>query len=318
MPRTLSNIEIYVNVATKLGLTTERIESGNRSPLLISDGKKFTLINTKSPGFYPEARRFNAVFTSSKILTQTILNRLGYKTIKTVLVKSGSFESVEILDDFLTTTASLFPVLIKPNRGYDGKNIDIVEDKAQLTRIAHTHFVAKNDFLIQPILTQDEYRILVVNDRVELVHSKTNQHIIGDGTSTITELLEPLGDNKKDLVFIEWQYKKLHLSADSVLPAGQRFDCHLAKIPSCTYYKTDNFDPAMERWALTLAKDISSPVVGIDVFVSGPPSDTSLYTIIELNSNPAIYYLPTRCSDHVTGPRIVERILRDYFNITHS
>lgn len=317
MPRTLSNIEIYVNVASKLGLTTERIEGGNRSPLLISDGKKFTLINTKAPGFYPQARRWNAAFTNSKILSQTILNRLGYKTIRTELVKSGSFESLEVLNNFIEGIEHDFPVLVKPNRGYDGKNIDIVEDMEQLTKIAHTHFKEKNDFLIQPILTQDEYRILVINDSVELVHSKTNQHVIGDGTSTIKQLLEQLGDSKKDLIFIEWQYKKLQLSPASILDEGQRFDCHLAKIPSVTYYKTDKFDPNMERWAIALAKDISSPVVGIDVFVDGSISDTSGYTVIELNSNPAVYYLPTRCNDTVTGPRIVEKILRDYFNISN-
>jgi hypothetical protein len=318
MPRTLSNIEIYVNVAKTLGLTTERIESGHHSPLLISDGKKFTLINTKSPGFYPEARRWNAAFTASKILTQTILNRLGYKTINTELVKSGSFESLEILNDFISTLEPDFPALVKPNRGYDGKHIDIVENVEQLLTIAHTHFEAKNDFLIQPILTQDEYRILVINDSVELVHSKTNQHIIGDSTSTIEQLLEPLGENKKNLVFIEWQYKKLNLSPTSILNKDQRFDCHLAKIPSPSYYKTDTFDHNMEQWAITLAKAISSPVVGIDVFISGDLSDTTGYTLIELNSNPALYYLPTRCNDTTTGPRIVEKILRDYFNLTRS
>ena len=315
MPTTPKNIELYITVAKKLGLQTEMVDSGARSPLLISKGDKFTLINTKSPGFYPTVGRWNATFTSSKLLSQTILDRFGYTTIKTIFLQPRLFKTQTALLKQIKNEKLNFPVLVKPNYGCDGNNIDIADNATQLKNISKRHFNNNAGFLVQPIINQHEYRILVVNNTVQLVHSKENHHIIGDGISTIATLLNTIKQSEKDIVFINWQYKKLKLSPTSILAKGMIFECHLTRKPSCTYYKTKDFDPAMERWAIKLAKDISSPVVGIDVFVPDTLSDPTSYTIIELNSNPAIYYLPLRCNDIVTGPRIVEKVLCDYFEI---
>jgi len=54
-------------------------------------------------------------------------------------------------------------------------------------------------------------------------------------------------------------------------------------------------------------------VVGIDVFIPENFDEIDSYTIIELNTNPALYYLPKRCDDDVTAPRIIEKVLRDFF-----
>ena len=315
MPYIPKNIELYIDAAKKIGLTAEIMESGNRFPLLVSNKEKFAIINTKSPGFYPNVSRMQATLTGNKILTQTILKRLGYKTIETELVKVNSFKSTEEIIDYTNKSTRVFPVLLKPNFGGDGKNICIVSNTKELREATTHYYKLKKSFLFQPIISQPEYRILVVNNEVQLVHSKANQFIVGNGKSTISELLSEVKNDKKDDVFIEWQHKKHNLSPSCVLEAGKHFEHHLARNPSTDYYCTKDFDPDMERWALDLAKKLSAPVLGIDVFVPGSLSETDSYTIIELNSNPAIYYLPARCNDNVTGPRIAEKVLRDYFNI---
>jgi hypothetical protein len=318
MTHSPSNLDLYVNASVKLGLTVEKIDSGIRSPLMISNGAKFTLINTKSPGFYPSNMRWTASFTGSKMLSQKILSKIGYKTIKTHFIKKTDFESSSQLREFITAGFFTFPVLVKPNYGSDGENISIVENLEDLVEVACMQFENKRSFLIQPIMSESEYRVLVVNGTVQLIHSKANQYVTGDGVATIAALLESVKPKNKDSVYIKWQYKKMKLDSASILPNGIKFEHHLTKVPSLDYYKTSDFDPAMEKWALKLAADISSSVVGIDVFVPGSVSDTDAYTIIELNSNPAVYYLPKRCNDIHTGPRIVEKVLRDYFNIPNK
>lgn len=317
MRTTESNIQMYITVAKKLGLETKYVQSTpTRQPLLICNSERFFLINTNSPGFYPEARRWNAHFTGSKLLTQKILNQFGYNTIHTYALRVKDYPDQRALVKFLATEVYEFPVLIKPDRGKDGNDISIVEDVRSLQTTAAQLYKHGNDFLIQPINTEAEYRILVVDYKVVLMHSKKNQSVVGDGTSTIKQLLEHVPEKKKDSVYISWQHKKHGTKPSSVLPPGVTFEYHLTKIPSADYYKTKDFHPTVTKWAVSLAQTISSPVVGIDVFIPHSFTDPRTFTIIELNSNPALYYLPKRCNDSVTGYSIIETVLRNFFNLT--
>lgn len=311
-----SNVAMYEEVAKKLGLATEYVQSTpHRKPLLISNNKKFFLINTGSPGFYPETKRWNAHFTGSKLLTQEILKKFKYNVIKTDEVRVAQFPNHRSLSSFLNENEYTYPCLIKPDRGQDGANIAIAEDSDQLVKISRIHFLKKQDFLIQPIVVQKEYRILVVNNEVVLMHSKHNQSVIGDGKSSIKKLLASVSENKKNTVFIAWQHKKLGTKPSTILKKGERFEYHLTKIPTRVFYETKNFPPATKKWAIKLAETISSPVVGIDVFIPESFTNTSQYTIIELNSNPAVYYLAKRCGDTMTGYKIIEKVIRDYFKL---
>lgn len=312
-----SNLAMYERVAKKMGLNCEYIYSSHKKkPLLISDGKKFFLINTGTPGFYPNVKRFNAHFTSNKILTQEILQKFNYRVIVTTPVHIENYASKEALLTELDTKNRHFPLLLKPNKGQDGNGITICETQAQLHATCAALFEARQDFLIQPIITQSEYRILVVDDEVVLMHSKRNQSVIGDGVSSIETLLSKVPASKKSSVVINWQHVKKHTNKDTILPNGEHFEYHITKIPSKDVYYTENFPPAVVTWALKLASTISAPVVGIDVFIPDDISHTDSYTIIELNSNPAVYYLPKRCNDIETPYRIIEKVLKNHFNLS--
>lgn len=307
---------IYTEVAKKLGLATEIVQSSRtKKSLLISSDETFCLVGVGHPGFYPAARRGVGHFSASKLLTQKILARYGYNVIQTKEIRIGDFSSAKALATHIRTTGHTFPVLTKPDQGYDGIGIPIAENSAQLTKVGRKYYQDKDDFLVQPILDQPEYRILVVGNEVMFIHSKHNQGVTGDGKSTITQLLAKVKDSTKDTAFIAWQHKKLGTKSSTVLEAGTLFEYHLIKIPSAVYYKTKNFPPALKKWALGVSKTLSTNVVGIDVFIPGDFADTDSYTIIELNTNPALYYLPKRCNDDVIAFTVVEKILRSYFKL---
>ncbi|MDC1205620.1 hypothetical protein N8083_02115, partial [Candidatus Pacebacteria bacterium] len=219
------------------------------------------------------------------------------------------------LSNYLQKRTSSYPVLIKPDKGFRGRGIAIAENLSQLKRLALPNYKAKKDFMIQPILDQNEYRILVVNNEVVLMHSKANPSVMGDGVATIKQLLAPILDIAKDETFISWQHTKKRTKPSSILTKGETFEYHLTKKPTTTYYETENMPLPVKKWALKLAKDISSPVVGIDVFIPGPLSETSRYTIIELNSNPGVDYLITYCNDNRSPFLIFEKVLQDYFKV---
>lgn len=316
MKKNISTLTLYTNAAKKLGLKTELVQSSHvRKRLLISNNETFCLVSAKNPGFYPAATRWIAHFTGGKLMTQKILKRYGYKVISTTEVKIGTYGSLKNFTEKLTAKHKKFPLLIKPDRGYDGIGIEIADSSTKFKQIIVKLYRNKKDFLIQPILEQNEYRILVIQGEVMLMHSKHKQGVLGNGTSTIKELLSEVKDSTKDPVFIKWQHQKLGTKPSSILPKDTLFEYHLVKLPTSTYYKTSHFPEGTRKWAEGVANTISSPVVGIDVFIPGDFKDTDEYTIIELNTNPAIYYLPKRCNDDVTAPKIIEKVLRNYFAI---
>lgn len=311
-----TNIEIYKVAAKNLGLKSELVQSSpTKKVLLISNSKKFFLASAAAPGFYPETSRWNAHFSGSKLLTQKMLKRFGYKVITSKEIRIADFSSSKELCASLEKGRYSFPLLIKPDKGLMGQGIAIIENISQLKKQAIVNFKNESDFMLQPILNQAEYRIFVLNGEVILMHSKCNPYVTGDGKSTISQLLQEIPSGKKDTAFIAWQHSVHNTKSTTVLSKNSKFEYHLTKKPNTDYYETTDIPQAVKKWALRLAKDVSSPVVGIDVFIKGSVTDTSSYTIIELNNNPGVNYLITFCNDDKTPYRIFEKVLKDYFKI---
>jgi len=312
-----SDLNILLETAKKIGLTTEWLtKTPTKKILLIADAKKFYLAGG-STGFYPQVKRFNAIMTGNKLITQNILKRLNYNVIQSTKIIIAEHKSFSTCWQKLNTQAYTYPVLIKPNKGSWGKGITIVESESKLKKNLRFHFKNQTDCMVQPILDEKEYRIMVLNDEVVLMHSKHNPHIIGDGRTTINDLLNQLATWCKSTVYIKWQHQKLKTNSQTVLNLGQKFDYNLTKIATATYYETyksKKIPKAIERWALKLAKDIDAPVVGIDVFIPGNFSQVKDFVIIELNSNPGLAYLITDCKDKVTPYEIFEKVLYNYFS----
>ncbi|MFT5849354.1 MAG: hypothetical protein ACI9H6_000159 [Patiriisocius sp.] len=316
MKNNVPTTTIYTEVAKKLGLTVEVVQgTPTKKSLLISNDQTFCLLSKGYPGFYPTSRRSAGHFTVSKMLTQKVLKKYGYNVIKTREVRLDAFSSAKEIGLYAAGIRQKFPVLTKPDRGYDGIGITISENAAQLSKVAKKYYKDSNDFLIQPLLDQNEYRILVIDNDVVLMHSKHNQSVVGDGKSTIKQLLSEVKESAKDTAYIALQHKVLKTKPSTILEEGAKFKYHLIRLPSAEYYKTEKFPPALKKWAKKLAQTLSTSVVGIDVFIPGDITDTDSYLIIELNSEPATYYLPKRCNDETTAFTIAEKVLRSYFKL---
>jgi glutathione synthase/RimK-type ligase-like ATP-grasp enzyme len=313
-----SNLNILSESAKRIGLKTEwLVNTSSQKILLVSDTKKFYLASGKAPGFYPLSKRFNAVMSNNKLIAQNILKRLNYKVIESTKIIISEHKSFAEFWSNLKTKGYKYPVLVKPNKGLWGKGITIAENELELMKTLRQHFKEHSDCMVQPILNEKEYRIMVLNDEVVLMHSKHNPHIVGDGKSTIKELLDQVATWRKNDVYIKWQHKKLKTTQKTILELGQKFDYHLTKIPTAIYYETfksKKIPKAVERWALKLAKDIDSSVVGIDVFIPGNFTQVKDFVIIELNSNPGLDYLITHCHDPITPYEIFDKVLNNYFS----
>src|SRR5262249_29717029 len=82
-----------------------------------------------------------------------------------------------------------FPVFCKPNIGARGNFAEIVRDEAGLVDYAQRVAVEFESFLIEPLIEGAEHRVLVHDGRAVFQSTKQAPVLIGDGTSTLGELL---------------------------------------------------------------------------------------------------------------------------------
>ena len=87
-------------------------------------------------------------------------------------------------------------VVIKPNKGAMGIGVYHITDENDLYEKAKLLLTSKYSISICPFYhIKNEYRVVILDDEIKLIFKKINPIIIGDGKSTLKELL--LKFNKK-------------------------------------------------------------------------------------------------------------------------
>ncbi len=315
MKKKQNSIQIIKSIADSLGYKTKYLSTPNAPKrLMVSNSKKMCILNSSIFGFYPEIQRWQQHLFDSKILTQEVLDTLGYNTIPTKKVQYKKYQSFTALINSILPTIKKYPVIAKPETGFKGNDISIAENKTRLRTILKQNYQNKKNILIQPILHNDEYRILIVNNTVEVVHIKQWHHITGDGKQTLGTLLSKINDREKDAVFIKQQLNQRNLTLSSVLSKNDTFPYHLTRFSSPDdYYQSKKIPKVISSWAQKLAFDISSPTIGIDIFAPKGILNPSSFIIIELNANPAFDYIKYRYNDPEKMKQIITNVLTHYF-----
>jgi glutathione synthase/RimK-type ligase-like ATP-grasp enzyme len=84
-----------------------------------------------------------------------------------------------------------FPLVVKPNTGTGGEDVGRVDTAAALEKGVMALFQKHRAICLSPFLEiAQEYRILMLDDECQLAYSKRRPHILGDGQSTLLELIE--------------------------------------------------------------------------------------------------------------------------------
>ncbi len=311
----LSNIQAVKEAAEALFYTATYLPGAKKAKrLLVSNGKKMYIANSTLFGFYPEVQRWQQHLFGSKILTQVVLRQLGYHTIASFTAYCDDYASVTALQNDVAKEHLQYPVIVKPEGGARGRDITLALTQTALKAQVKALYLKKKNLLVQPVLVHDEYRILIVNGKVEVIHMKQLNHIVGDGIQTIRELLLKKHNGEKDVTFIKLELKKRGLRPESVLLKDDTFLSHLTRFSSPDeYYQAKKFPKQITRWAEKLAKDISVSTIGIDIFAPNGLFDPESYIIIELNANPAFEYFHKRYNDSEKVKKIATKFLKHYF-----
>ena len=198
-----------------------------------------------------------------------------------------------------------YPVVIKPLDGNHGRGITInIRTWAEAEAAYDVAKTISQGVIVERYYQGSDHRVLVVNGAVVAVAERVPAHVVGDGQSTITALIEKTNRDPRRgvghaniLTRIEvdrntWQLlEREGYTLDTVLPEGQV--CYLRATANLStggiaIDRTDDIHPENVWLAQRVAKIIGLDIAGIDIVtsdISRPLRETE-GVIVEVNAAP--------------------------------
>lgn len=219
-----------------------------------------------------------------------------------------------------------YPVVVKPLDGNHGKGATVGINSIEDARVAFEKAKEYSRWVIvEKMLVGEDFRALVVNNRLIAVAERTPAHVKGDGKSTIQELIDQTNadprrgyghENVLTQIEVDQQtqrcVKKKGYTLDSVLPDGEIL--HLKTTANIStggtaIDRTDEVHPENVFLFERIARIIGLDVAGIDIMapnVSEPLHATG-GGIIEVNAAPG-FRMHLSPSDGI-GRNVAEHVI---------
>ncbi|WP_166349902.1 acylphosphatase [Phytoactinopolyspora limicola] len=310
--------------ARRLGLTTMRFHAVD---FHASDA------SGRSIGFHcttgPSTSRFVAKVCARKDVSRAYLTRAGVAVPAGRLMPVADWPRIEAF-----ARALGWPVVVKPPDGKGGRGVTSnIADESTLRRaVSELAAAGLEAVIIEEHIPGSDYRFFVVGDDVVSVLSRRPGHVVGDGRSTVAELI--LAKNLVRLRNPHLRSRLLTLDAatvqrlrrqdtypDSVPPAGQYVALTTAGNVSLggeSAEVLDETDPSLLDLAVRAVRAVPGlGHAGVDILAADHRLALSEQRagVCELNSLPATsaHHFPA------SGPvRNVSRALMDHYTARHG
>ncbi|WP_431132497.1 cyanophycin synthetase [Psychroserpens mesophilus] len=200
-----------------------------------------------------------------------------------------------------------YPLVIKPIDGNHGRGItvDIQNYEDALQAFHHAKESSKSGaIIVEKFIKGADYRLLVINNKLVAGAIRTPAHVIGDGTSTVQELIDKVNsdprrgyghENVLTQITVNELTKTIIKDAgytlDSVIAEGKRLilkDTANLSTGGTAEDITDIIHPANVSMAERISKIIDLDICGIDIMttdISKPLSETG-GAVLEVNAGP--------------------------------
>lgn len=217
-----------------------------------------------------------------------------------------------------------FPVIIKPLKGSMGKgvytNINSSEQLQDVLKELRSKYKYKK-YIVEKHYYGKEYRVYVVGDQVVAATYRVPANVIGDGISTVEQLIEIKNEQRKSNPYlkskpikvdyeIEYLLRKEGYNLQSILEKGKQvFLREKSNLSSGgdPLEATDKLTKEVKKLAVDAVKAIPMiPHAGVDVIVD--PEDHRKGVVLEINSTAEIgfHYFPLEGKAKDIGKAIID------------
>ncbi len=218
-----------------------------------------------------------------------------------------------------------FPLVVKPVNGNHGRGIttNVTNEKDALIAF-HAAKEVSRAVIIERFINGDDYRLLVIGYKLVAAAKRTPAHVIGDGKSTISQLVEEVNKDPRrgyghEKVLTQITINDLTLgileeqglTPDSVIPEGEFIklkDTANLSTGGTAEDVTDVVHPYNIFMAERIARIVGLDICGIDIMthdISQPLPDTG-GAVLEVNAGPGFRMhlapsdgLPRNVASHV-------------------
>jgi GNAT-family acetyltransferase (TIGR03103 family) len=228
-----------------------------------------------------------------KAVTRRFVERAGVRVPEQISAASDQNEIKAFLDRH-------GEVVVKPARGEQGRGISVglstMDGIAQAVKEAGEH---AGHVLLEQCVAGQDLRIIVIDYQVVAAATRKPAQVIGDGSSTIAELIKaqsrrrsaatggessiPLDDETRRTI------KRHGHDLDTVLQSGEQLQVRKTAnlhTGGTIHDVTARLHPELARAAIAAARAISIPVAGIDFMVKSVTGAD--YHFIECNERPGL------------------------------
>ena len=222
-----------------------------------------------------------------------------------------------------------FPLVIKPVNGNHGRGIttDINSMEEALIAFKEAKEISRL-VIVEKFITGDDYRLLVINNKLVAAAKRTPAHVIGDGKSTIQELVDEVNKDERrgyghEKVLTEISINSLtlellkenNLTPESVVAKGE-----FIKLKSTANLSTggtaedvtDLIHPYNIFMAERISKIIGLDICGIDIMAHDltKPISESGGAVLEVNAGPGfrMHLQPTDGLPRNVGGHVVDML----------
>ena len=293
--------------------------------------KRFNLIkfSYKNKNFFTKNTSFPVnpqtacMIANNKFLTKKVLSDNDILMPKSWLVRSPSEARRLVLKK------NFFPCVLKPARGAHGHkvyvNITSFDEFNELLPFVFGKESRKN-VLIEEYVEGKDYRFLVIGNRVSAVMERIPAHVIGDGKSSIKELIDKFNQNpmvgikyekplckidingevgrnlkkqKKDFGDIPLKKEKIFLRQNANISTG-----------GIGRDATDEVNQSIKDLAIRATKATGMIISGVDIIYN--PKNLKAY-VLELNDTPGIdiHHFPFFGQSRLVADDIVDYLIKN-------
>ncbi|WP_191858190.1 cyanophycin synthetase [Hanstruepera ponticola] len=200
-----------------------------------------------------------------------------------------------------------FPLVIKPIDGNHGRGITVnIQNYDEALEAFHQAKESSRSgaIIVEKFITGEDYRVLVINNKMVAAAKRTPAHVIGNGKSTVQELIDEVNkdprrgyghENVLTQITVNELTKTIIKDAgytlESVIAEGERLilkDTANLSTGGTAEDVTDIVHPANVSMAERISKIIDLDICGIDIMttdISKPLSETG-GAVLEVNAGP--------------------------------